>query len=143
MAQLVVILKGLSFRIGETARVLKDVFAASAQAVANILFRGTRVYLVEGTVARPHCAGVGGLRIMIVDKLLNEDVTLAVSVTDEVGHYEARFPATVLHDLRAKQLDLQARVYTGDTFLGASDVLFNATDHETLNVLLPVDSPSR
>jgi Putative peptidoglycan binding domain/Salmonella virulence plasmid 28.1kDa A protein len=99
------------------------------------------VYTVEGTVASPDRAGVGRLRVEIVDRNVGGDVTLVDAVTDEVGHYEARFAPTGRRDRAKEQLDLQARAYTGDTLLGASDTRYNATDHETLNVLLPADSP--
>ena len=101
----------------------------------------TSAYMVEGTVASPDRAGVGGLRVEIIDRNVGQDVTLFDGVTDEVGHYEARFAPKPHRDRRKEQLDLQARAYTGDTFLGESDVRYNATDHETLDVLLPADSP--
>ncbi len=93
-------------------------------------------YRVDGKVASRVSASVGGLRVVIVDKGVGGDVQLAETSTDEGGAYQATFSDSDVR-LRGKaQPDLQARVFAGDAFLGASDVHYNASQHETLNVLL-------
>ena len=87
----------------------------------------------------PTSAGVGGLCVQIVDKYVGQDVTLAETLTDERGRYQVRFEATSLRERRKQQPDLQARVYVGEAFLAASDVRYNASDRETLNVQLPAN----
>ena len=99
------------------------------------------LYTVVGTVASPDRAGVGGLRVQIVDKNVGQDVPLAEAVTDERGRYMAHFAASISAGTGQSQPDLQARVYTGETFLAASEVRYNATTSETLNVNCPPTRP--
>ncbi len=96
--------------------------------------------VVEGIVASPDRAGVGGLRVQIVDKNVGPDVPLAETVTDEHGHYQIQFATSSLQKRNKQQPDLQTHVYMGQTFLGASAVHYNATMHETLHVKLPPKS---
>ncbi len=98
------------------------------------------IYTVEGTVASPDRAGVGRLRVEIVDKNVGADVLLAETATDERGRYQSRFSAPSLHERGKTQPDLQARVYADKTFLAASEVRYNATNQETLHINLPVNS---
>lgn len=93
-------------------------------------------FQVEGKVASRISAGVGGLRVRIVDKTVGDDVQLAEAVTDEGGAYQATFASADLRQRGKQQPDLQARAFAGETFLAASDVRYNASNHETLNVLL-------
>lgn len=98
------------------------------------------VYTVVGTVTCPDRPGVGGLYVEIVDRNVEQDVLLAHTLTDERGRYQARFS-----ELNGKsQPDLQARVWAGDAagaaFLGESNVRYNATNYETLDVELPANS---
>src|SRR5688572_4056877 len=89
-------------------------------------------FRVEGRVASRVSAGVGGLRVLIVDKTVGDDVQLAEAVTDESGAYQVTFT-----DANGKvRPDLQARGFAGERFLAASDVRYNASQRETLNVLL-------
>ena len=97
-------------------------------------------FVVQGIVASPDRAGVGWLRVQIVDKNVGPDVPLAETVTDERGNYQINFVSRSLRERGKKQPDLQARVYAGKAFLTASDVRYNATNQETLNVNLPADS---
>ena len=92
-------------------------------------------YAVEGVVASPDSAGVGGLRVVVVDRNVGQDVTLAETLTDERGRYRAGFAAAALRG-KARP-DLQARVFAGPTFLAASEVRYDAARAETLNVRLP------
>lgn len=99
-------------------------------------------YTVEGTVASPDRAGVGRLRVEVVDKNVgaDADILLAETTTDARGRYQSRFSAPSLRERGKTQPDLQARVYADKTFLAASEVRYNATNQETLNVNLPANA---
>jgi hypothetical protein len=97
-------------------------------------------YIVEGGVASPDRAGVGGLRVEVLDRNVGQDVLLAETMTDERGRYRVSFESSPQRERAKKQPDLQARVYAGRTFLAASDVRYNATARVTLNVSLPANS---
>jgi hypothetical protein len=99
-------------------------------------------YIVADTVVSPDRAGVSGLRVQIVDKNVGKDVDLIETVTDERGHYQASFTVETsrLSERKKTEPDLQARVFAGQTFLAASEVRYNATTEETLNVTLPANS---
>jgi hypothetical protein len=96
-------------------------------------------YDVAGTVSSPDSAGVGGLRVQIVDKNIGPDVALGEATTDERGLYHLRFSAATFTGGK-KQPDLQARVFAARTFLAASDIRYNATNSETLDVRLPANA---
>jgi peptidoglycan hydrolase-like protein with peptidoglycan-binding domain len=97
------------------------------------------IYTVIGAVTSPDRAGVGSLLVQVVDKNVGPDVLLAETTTDDSGRYKARFTAESLLSRKKTQPDLQARVYAGQTFLAASDVHYNVTTNETLNVNLPAN----
>src|SRR5574341_587428 len=107
----------------ETARAINAAVDAVTFAIKGKVFSGSR-------------AGVGGLRVVIVDKNVGEEVPLAEAVTDDGGSYQARFTLDDLRKRGKQQPDLQARVLAGRKFLGASEVRYNASPRETLNVLL-------
>jgi hypothetical protein len=98
-------------------------------------------YRVEGRVFSRISPGVGGLRVVIADKGVGGVVSLAETRTDESGAYQVTFPEGEIRRRGKAQPDLEARVYEGDMFLGASEVRYNASRHEVLTVLLP-DSAS-
>ena len=93
-------------------------------------------YRVEGKVASRISASVGGLRVVIVDKGVGGDVQLVETSANEGGVYQTTFSDSDVRRRGKAQPDLQARVFAGDAFLGSSDVHYNASQHETLNVLL-------
>jgi hypothetical protein len=93
-------------------------------------------YQVKGKVASTTSAGVGGLRISVVDKGVGGDTTLVEVNTGPEGAYQATFAEGQVRKRGKSQPDLQARVYAGKTFIGASEVRYNASREETLNVLL-------
>lgn len=93
-------------------------------------------YLVEGKIGSRASAGTGGLRVVIVDKGVGGDAVLGETVSDVVGNYQATFAGSVVGRRAKTQPDLQARVFINETFLGASEVRYNATPKETLDVLL-------
>lgn len=96
----------------------------------------TGSYQVTGRVASRTSAGTNGLRVSIVDKGVGADVPLAETITDARGSFQVSFAETAAHQRGKTQLDLQARVFAGTVFLGASEVRYNAKLSETLNVLL-------
>ena len=93
-------------------------------------------YRVEGKVASRISASVGGLRVVIVDKGVGGDVQLVETSANEGGVYQTTFSDSDVRRRGKAQPDLQARMFAGDAFLGSSDVHYNASQHETLNVLL-------
>lgn len=97
---------------------------------------------VSGTVSSPDRAGVGGLRVQIVDKNAGPDAPIpgAEAVTDDRGEYNVAFPASALPNPGKIQPDLQARVFAGETFLAASPVHYYAGMNETLDVRLTANS---
>lgn len=97
-------------------------------------------YTVSGVVSSPDRAGVNGLRVDVMDRNISGDVLLGFAPTDDRGRYKVTFPASVLRERKKEQPDLQARVFADKTFLGASEVRYNAGHNETLNVELPANS---
>lgn len=99
-------------------------------------------FTVDGTVSSRSRAGVGGLRVVIVDKNVGEDVHLKETETNDRGNYQVTFPITGLQERCKQQPDLQARAFAGEKFLGASEVRYNASNRETLNILLTKEADS-
>lgn len=93
-------------------------------------------YVVTGRVFNRTRAGVDGLRVEIVDKNVGGDARLAETTTGDGGTYRAAFTTESLRERGKLRPDLQVRILAGETFLGASDVHYNASIRETLNVLL-------
>ncbi len=97
-------------------------------------------YTVEGLVSSPDRAGVGGLTVRIVNKNVGGDILRAETSTKERGNYNVSFHVESLLDRCKEKPDLQARVYSGQTFLAASNVRYYADTREILNVTLPANS---
>jgi hypothetical protein len=112
---------------GADARIMGAVFEAAAP---------PDIYFVAGIVASPDRAGVGGLRVDIVDKGVGPDFSFTRAITNERGEYEAQVTAEQVRNRGKLRPDLQARVYREETFLGASEVRYDAGAREMLNVLL-------
>ncbi|HEX9423539.1 MAG TPA: neuraminidase-like domain-containing protein [Pyrinomonadaceae bacterium] len=95
------------------------------------------VFVVDGRVLSKR-AGVGGLQVVIVDRNVGEDtgLSLAETTTRDDGNYRTTFVIPDLSRRSKEHPDLQARVFAGDVFLGGSEVRYNASNHETLNVFL-------
>jgi hypothetical protein len=88
-------------------------------------------FVVDGKVVSRSRAGVGTLRIQIADKNVGDPVPLVETATKEDVDYHTTFAISDLRR-RGKDLpDLQAR-----TFAGSSEVRYNASNHETLNIVL-------
>lgn len=102
---------------------------------------GDPTYNVSGRVLSRDRAGVVGLRVEIVDKNVGFDTRLAETGTDERGSFKTSFTAAAFREKSNKaRPDLQARVFVGADFVAASEVRYNATTDETLNVSLPSDA---
>lgn len=100
-------------------------------------------FVVSGVVFSQAKAGVNGLRVVIVDKGVGAgDIPLAESSTKENGAYQVTFSASKVRERGKQQPDLQARVWAGDKFVGASEVRYHAALRETLNVILQDDAAS-
>lgn len=103
---------------------------------------GIKTIHVAGKVTSRVSASVGGLQIRIVDKTVGKDAQLAEAVTDEDGAYHVTFDDTGPRERNKARPDLQAHVFSGNTFLAASEVRYNASPRETLDVLLEEMGPA-
>lgn len=93
--------------------------------------------VVVGRIVSRSRAGVGGLSVVVVDKIVGDgDVELAQTTTSDSGRYAVKLSGATLSG-RGKQLpDLQAKAYRDDRYLGASAVSYNASNLETLTIFL-------
>src|SRR5262249_36367063 len=99
---------------------------------------GSADYRIEGRVFSAERAGVGGLRVEVVDKHVGaDDIGLASGETDARGGYRVQYSVAQGRERGKDAPDIQVRVYMGKTFLSASDVRYNAGPIETLDVVLP------
>src|SRR5260221_419704 len=94
-------------------------------------------FVVSGRVTSPDRAGVGGLRVQVVDKNPGPDVALAAGVSDASGGYSLQYPLAKVKERGKDTPDIQVRVYAGETLLASSEVRYKAGPKETLDVLLP------
>src|SRR5262249_28206334 len=111
--------------------------------IVNLMVPGAapRIFEVEGKIVSRVSAGVGGIRVKIVSKRVGDDIQLVETDTAEDGAYRITFPDTKLPQNGNFPPALQARVFVGDTFVADSDVRYNPTNHEILDVMLP-DKPA-
>lgn len=91
---------------------------------------------VAGRIASRTSGGVDGLRVAVVDKGVGGDAELAEAVTDTTGKYQASFCDAELRRAGKDKPDLQAFVYAGDTLVGSSEIRYDASTEETLDILL-------
>ncbi len=113
-------------------------------ALAGVLGAGADAsFTVDGKVSSSTTASIGGLRVQVVDKNVGGDVVLASATTDLHGNYRITvvIAAAALAARSKPWPDLQAKVWSGATLLAASDVKYNASKNETLNVVLPATAP--
>jgi hypothetical protein len=100
------------------------------------------VFTVEGEVSSRR-AGVGGLRVEIVDKYVGGDQSIKETVTDDGGAYQVAFTIADLPKRGKQRPDLQARVFAARKFLGASEVRYNASNSEkNIDVVLTEEAAS-
>ncbi len=97
---------------------------------------GEMVYQINGKVTCNSRTGVDGLRVLISDKNVGHDIGLTETSTNDKGQYYASFKAAALLQRGKHRPDLQARVFANNVFLGASDIRYDASQYETLDVLL-------
>lgn len=100
-------------------------------------------FTVDGKVLSTTRAGVDRLRVVIVDKNIGGDVPLYETVTESGGFYNATFLIKGLKERCKQRPDFQSRVFKDETtYLGASEVRYNATNRETLNIVLAEQASS-
>jgi len=112
----------------------------AANTTIPITNAAAQTIVVSGRVFSPNRAGGGGLSVELADKNLGADTPLVTGVTDEHGSYSLQAPAAIQRRLRKDELDLQVRVSAWKTFLGASEVRYNASASEVINVVLPASA---
>jgi hypothetical protein len=89
-------------------------------------------YRVVGRVASAASIAVNGLRVRLVDKNIGGDTLLAEVDTNADGAYRAE----LAYAGDKKRPDLQVYAFRGETLLGSSTVHYNATNVETIDVLV-------
>ncbi|MFJ6604901.1 neuraminidase-like domain-containing protein [Streptomyces lydicus] len=97
-------------------------------------------YCVTGLVASPELGGIAGLGVLITDRNVGADVTLAETTTDEHGYYTATFSVGSVCGRTKDRPDLQVRVLAGGETLATSEVRYDASPQERLDVVLPEGS---
>jgi hypothetical protein len=98
-------------------------------------------FQVEGKIASRNSPGIGGLWVQIVDRAVGEVVQLGEKTkTDDNGAYRISFSDSDLRRRGKDRPDLQARVFAGEKLIGTSEVRYNASNRETLNILLEEDA---
>ncbi|MFE6903603.1 neuraminidase-like domain-containing protein [Streptomyces sp. NPDC057717] len=133
---------GTSLRVaafdGDGQHRAEETFQATTpvQIVDLVVEGNPNAYRVTGRLSSDVRAGVGGLRIVIVDKNVGGDATVAETTTGPDGAYRIAF---VYAGEKAKP-DLQVRAFSGQTLLGASDVRYNAANDETLHISVSGDA---
>ena len=111
--------------------------AATAKLIDQKLNQQTAAaFLVSGQVYAPR-AGVGGLNLLVVDKNAGPDVTLATGVADVRGSYAIRYSVAPVKAAGKRAPDIQVQVLAGDKWLASSEVRYNASAGERINVYLP------
>ena len=98
------------------------------------------IYAVSGHVYSAARAGTSGLSLQVVDKNAGPDVVMGKGTTGDNGAYSISYGIATLARRNKKSPDIQIRVYNGATLLGSSDVRYNASSSETLDVRLPDSS---
>ena len=105
--------------------------------VVNLVVQGDgRAFRVTGNLSSGSRAGVGGLRVVIIDKDVGGDTALAETTTGPDGTYRLSFT----YSGQKTRPDLQARASSGETLLGVSEVRYEAANDETLNIAVPDDT---
>jgi hypothetical protein len=94
-------------------------------------------YQVTGHVISRTSAAVGGLLVQVLDKAVGGDIVLIEAATAQDGTYQGTFTDDALRARKKTQPDLQARVLSAEKPLAVSEVRYNASRRETLDVLLP------
>ncbi|MBK8025105.1 MAG: hypothetical protein IPK19_27800 [Chloroflexi bacterium] len=94
-------------------------------------------YVVSGTVTSQDRPGINGLRVLVVDKNVGGDATVAEMRTDDEGVYRAVFDDSAFGRRGKQRPDLQVRALAEDgAVLGRSAIQYNASTNTTLDVVL-------
>jgi len=97
-------------------------------------------YDVKGVVFSKISAGVEGLKVKIVDRVPGKkDSVLAETETGENGKYHSHFTYSSMGDGKKSSMDVQVKIYSGNKFIGESEVRYNALKQEVLNISLNDD----
>ncbi|MBD1930312.1 MULTISPECIES: neuraminidase-like domain-containing protein [Cyanophyceae] len=109
--------------------------------IVNLMVSISQVieFQVEGKVSSPTSISVGDLIVQVVDKNVGEDeedVLLNQTVTQADGTYQVTFNDSNWRQRGKTKPDLQTRVLAGERILAVSEVRYNASSRELLNVLL-------
>jgi len=111
---------------------------------------GLNTYRVTGQVRSRLSTGIGGLRLLVVDKGVGGDEVLAGQDgslrTDVLGAYQANFTDSAFRGRGKTRPDLEVQVFASDALadgpdapgapVGRSEIRYGASPDETLNVLL-------
>ena len=99
------------------------------------------VFTVSGHVYSAVRAGTAGLSLHVVDKNAGPDIVIGTGSTGSNGAYSISYGIATVLRRNKKTPDIQIRVYNEATLLGSSDVRYNASSSEIIDVRLP-DSAS-
>lgn len=95
-------------------------------------------YTVQGTVSSSSGTSIAGLRVKIIEKRMNGENLLTEANTSASGNYSTSFQGN-------SPINIGAQVYNGQTLLGSSEIHYNASRREIINVKIntqPVSRPS-
>src|SRR5713226_8009382 len=108
-----------------------------ATAAANAQFPPK--FSVSGRVYSAVSAGVGGLKIELLDKSAGPDLLLALATSDERGLYSIQYSPAPALQLGKSAPDIQLRALAADALVGASDIRYDASATETLDIIVADD----
>lgn len=105
--------------------------------VVNLVVQGnSSEFRVTGRLSSDSRAGVGGNRVVIVDKNVGGDTVIAGTTSGPDGTYRLGFT----YSAQKTRPDLRARAFSGETLLGESEVRYNAANDEILHITVPDDA---
>jgi hypothetical protein len=93
-------------------------------------------FTVSGGVYSTQRAGVGGLQIQVVDKNVGPDLHLALGISNDRGLYSLNYSPAAAFRQGKSAPDIQVRALAGNTLLGVSEVRYDATSNESLDVVV-------
>ena len=100
-------------------------------------------YQVQGKVTSNISAGIGNLKVQIIDKAAGQpDEILAETTTNASGEYQASFNELGLQQRGKTEPDLQAIVFKAQTRLATSEIRYNANSLEILDISIEDESAS-
>jgi len=111
--------------------------AAAINAAVNAQFPPK--FSVSGRVYSAVSAGVGGLKIELLDKSAGPDLLLALATSDERGLYSIQYSPAPALQLGKSAPDIQLRALAADALVGASDIRYDASATETLDIIVADD----